>query len=103
MAKLISGVIIERTESLTLQEFCYAIKTEPEFIHKMVEYQLIQPHGQSPEEWRFDSISLKKGRIALSFYKDLEINLPGIALALELLEKIEKLQKDIKILETGNL
>lgn len=103
MAKIISGVIIEKTESLTLEEFTQAINTEQDFIFKMVEYQLVIPEGNSPEAWRFDSTSLKRGRIALSFYKDLEINMSGIALALELLDKIEKLQKDIEILETGNL
>ena len=86
--KIISGIIVEKSQSLTLEEFCLATHAERQTVIKMIEYQLIQPQGTAPEEWRFDSLSLKKGRIASSFYRDLEINMAGIALALELLDKI---------------
>jgi len=99
MNKLISGVIIDETQPLTLEEFCYAIHTEPKIIIQMVEYQLIEPIGESPDEWRFDSLSLKRARIAASFHRDLEVNMPGVALALELLDQIETLQHQINILE----
>jgi len=95
--KLISGVIIEKSESLTLEEFSYATKTTRELIVEMVDLQLIQPEGKKPEEWKFNSISLKRGRIASSFYHDLGVNMPGVALALELLDKIEYLRQEISI------
>lgn len=101
MAKLPSivvGVIIENSECLTLDELSLAIKLEKQTILQMIDHQLIQPIGENPEEWRFDSISLKRGRIAASFYHDLEINFSGIALALELLDRIEELQQQIDIL-----
>ncbi|MBS0350531.1 MAG: chaperone modulatory protein CbpM [Proteobacteria bacterium] len=99
MAKIISGIIIEKSQALTLDEFCNAIHSEPQLITKMIEYQLLHPEGNEPSEWRFDSVSIKKGRIAASFYYDLEINLQGIALALQLLDQNEQLQKKIDILE----
>ena len=99
MAKTITGIIIEESSSLTLDEFCHATRTQREIVLQMVENQLIEPLGAAPEEWRFDSFSLKRGRIAASFYHDLEINMPGIALAFDLLDKIEKLQQQIEILE----
>lgn len=99
MEKLIKGVIVEKSQSLTLEEFCHATHAPKQIIIQMIEYQLIQPEGDTPEQWRFDSLSLRHGRIAASFYRDLEINMPGIALALELLEKIEHLQRQVKILE----
>lgn len=100
MGQIIAGVIIEKSASLTLEEFCHAVQTQPEIIIQMIEYQLLQPQGEKPEEWRFDSISIKRGRIAVSFYRDLEVNMAGIALALELLEKIEQLEKQVDILTT---
>lgn len=99
MAHIISGIIVEKTHSLTLEEFCQAIQTQPEIILQMIDYQLIKPEGESAEDWRFDSLSLKRGRIAISFYRDLEINMAGVALALELLDKIEHLQQQVNILE----
>ena len=61
----ISGVIIEK---LTLEEFSHAINANKEMIIEMVEYHLFQPEGQKPDEWRFDAVSLKRGRLATSFY-----------------------------------
>jgi chaperone modulatory protein CbpM len=96
MEQLITGVIIE---SLTLEEFSRAVKAKREVIIEMVEYNLFQPEGQRPDEWRFDSISLKKGKIAASFYQDLEVNMQGVALALELMDKIENLQQQLTVFE----
>ena len=67
MGQIISGVIIEKSASLTFEEFCHAIQTQPEVIVQMIEYQLLQPQGETPEEWRFDSLSLRRGRIAAQF------------------------------------
>ncbi len=97
--KVIAGVIIEESHTLTLEEFCSATQTEKQTIIKMIEYQLIQPIGDSPEEWRFDSLSLKRGRMATSFYRDLEVNMAGIALAFELLDKIQELQHHVDLLQ----
>jgi chaperone modulatory protein CbpM len=99
MLKIITGVIIEESQALTLEEFCHATQTQKELVLQMIDYQLISPAGDTPEQWRFDSHSLKRGRIAASFYQDLEVNLPGVALALELLDKITDLQQQIAILE----
>lgn len=94
--KILSGVIIENSHCLTLDEFSRAIKTEKTIVIEMVEYNLFLPQGgKLPEEWRFDSVSLKRGRMAASFLHDLEVNMPGVALALELMDKIEDLQQQL--------
>lgn len=99
MVKIVTGVIIEESNALTLEEICRAIQSQKDFILQLIDYQLIQPQGASPDDWRFDSESLKRARLARSFYHDLEVNLPGVALALELLDKIEHLQHQLDILE----
>ena len=93
--ELISGVIIEEAQCLTLEEFCQATHVTREIIIEMIDYELIQPQGKKPEEWRFDSTSLKRGRMAVSFYHDLEVNMPGVALALELIDRIEQLRRQL--------
>lgn len=97
--QLITGVIVEESQSLTLEEFCQATHTSREIIVEMIDYKLIQPQGNQPSEWRFDSLSLRRGRIAASFYK-LEINMQGVALAVELLEEVEQLRRQIALLES---
>lgn len=95
-------VLIEQSTSLTLEEFCHALQTQESIIIEMVEYELLQPQGNTPEQWRFDSSSLRRGRIATSFQRDLEVNMPGIALALELMDRIEDLQCRLEILQKVN-
>ncbi len=46
--------------------------------------------------WRFPGSALRRARTALRLQRDLEINLPGVALALELLEEIEELRRELK-------
>jgi chaperone modulatory protein CbpM len=48
-------------------------------------------------EWRFSGTALRRARTALRLQRDLEINLPGVALALELLEEIDKLRRTLKV------
>jgi chaperone modulatory protein CbpM len=99
MKHVITGVIVEKSHALTLDEFAHATKAQKELIIEMVEYQLIQPEGKTPKEWRFDSVSLRRGRIASSFYRDLEVNMPGVALALDLMDRIDDMQRKIELLE----
>jgi len=99
MKHVISGVIIEKSYALTLDEFAHATHAQKELIFEMVECQLIQPEGESPDKWRFDSVSLRRGRIASSFYRDLEVNMQGVALALDLLDRIDNLQHELERLE----
>ena len=98
---IIRGVIIEKSESLTLDEFSRAIHVKTELIVEMVEHELLQPEGKSYTDWRFDSVSIKRARIASSFYYDLEVNMQGVALALELLDKIDNLQYRVDLFEKG--
>jgi chaperone modulatory protein CbpM len=97
--ELIIGVVVEKSQALTLEEFCSATKADKDLVMEMIEYQLVHPEGEQPTQWRFDSISLRRGRIASSFYHELEVNMPGVALALELLDKIEEIQREIDILQ----
>lgn len=99
---LISGVLIEKKQALTLDEFSRVIKIEREIVIQMVDYHVLEPEGKTPQDWRFDSVAIKRGVRASSFYHDLEVNLPGIALALDLLDKIEDLRQKMNIYNKHN-
>lgn len=91
----IKGIVIESDTALSFEELLNALQVEPTFIVELVEYQLIIPQGKTQDEWHFDAESLRKARLARNFYHDLEINMPGISLALELLDRIEKLENEL--------
>jgi len=97
--KVVEGVIIERSRPLSFGELCQAIALRDDLVVEMVEHHLIVPEGQSQQNWQFDDIALKRAKVAANFYHDLGMNFEGIALALDLLEKIERLENRIHKLE----
>lgn len=92
-------VIIEADNPLSFEELCQALGAEQTLIIKFIEFDLIQPQGKSTDDWRFDTIAFRRAKTAVSFYHDLEVNLNGIALALDLLEKLEKLEHELQHLK----
>ena len=60
----------------------------------MVEYGVIEPLNfqTSQIRWEFNSSSIVRINIATRLQRDLEVNLAGAALALELLDEIKTLR-----------
>lgn len=88
----IRGSIVEEEVELSLAELCQACRAEREHVTAWVFEGVLQPAGASPDDWRFRGESLRRARLALSLARDLEINPPGVALALDLLDEIAALR-----------
>ncbi len=89
---LFTGQIVEDEIEFTVRELAAACRLSTERIHAMVDVGLIDPDGREPSEWRFRGVSVRRILCAQRLQRDLGVNAAGAALALELLEKIEKLQ-----------
>ena len=85
---------------MTLAQLCQACELSEAQIIELVEQGIIDPLGPEPAEWRFVSVSLRRVRITRNLQRDLGVNAPGAALALELLEEIEELRARLRRLET---
>ncbi|MGZ8903708.1 MAG: chaperone modulator CbpM [Methylobacter sp.] len=90
-----TGTIIE-DDNLTLGQLCRACGVHADWVISLVEESIIEPHGQDIHLWRFSGASLARARSALRLQRDLGVNLAGIALALDLMEELDKLRKQIK-------
>jgi len=77
---------------LTLVELCQACRAPQEYVMAWVFEGVLDPDGTAPQEWRFTGPSLRRAKLALWLTRDLEINPPGVALALDLLDDIAALQ-----------
>lgn len=88
----IEGRVVEEELHLTLVELCQACCAEQEHVMAWVFEGVLEPIGRSPQEWRFTGDSLRRARLALRLTRDLEINPPGVALALDLLDEIAALR-----------
>ncbi|MCP4288221.1 MAG: MerR family transcriptional regulator [Gammaproteobacteria bacterium] len=98
--KLLRGDLLDEDVEMTLAQLCRACELSEAQIIELVEQGVIDPLGPEPAEWRFVSVSLRRVRITRNLQRDLGVNAPGAALALELLEEIEELRARLRRLET---
>ena len=61
-----------------------------------MEYGILEPLGKQGRHWRFRANSVKRARVAMRLHRDLGVNLAGAALALDLLERIERLDSRLR-------
>ena len=98
--KLLRGDLLDEDVEMTLAQLCQAGEVSGAQLIELVEQGVIDPLGPEPAEWRFVSVSLRRVRITGNLQRDLGVNAPGAALALELLEEIEELRARLRRLET---
>ena len=88
--------ILEEQTQLTLVDLCGACAVHAERIIELVDVGVLEPAGREPAHWRFGGASLHRAHAALRLQRDLEINLAGVALALELLDEIVSLRMRLR-------
>ncbi len=92
---LLEGVVVEEHLHLSITEICKACSITHTHIEEWVAEGVLQPQGSNQNEWLFTGQSLRRAKIASRLMRDLEVNTPGVALALDLLEEIEALRKQL--------
>jgi len=97
--KLLRGDLLDEDVEMTLAQLCQACELSEAQIIELVEQGVIDPLGPEPAQWRFVSVSLRRVRITRNLQRDLGVNAPGAALALELLDEIEELRARLRHLE----
>jgi chaperone modulatory protein CbpM len=75
--------ILEEQTQLTLDDLCHACAVRAEQIIELVDLGVLEPLGREP--WQF-------------LHHDLDIDLAGAALALELMDEIDALRARLRVL-----
>ena len=91
----IEGSIVEDEMHMSIVEISQATRAPEELIMSWVSEGVLSPAGSSPEDWRFSGDSLKRAKTAAHLTHDLELNTPGVALALDLLDEISRLRNQL--------
>ena len=89
---VLSGIVLDEETMLSLGDLCNACSRHAEWVVELVDEGILQPVGRSQDQWRFPGTSLQRAHIAMRLQRDLEINLAGVALALDLMDEIESLR-----------
>ena len=77
----------------TTRAVCNFQKLTQENIDEMVSWGIAHPHGDKPEKWLFTHDDFERIARAQRFRNDLDINIPGAAFALDLIEEVKKLRE----------
>ena len=92
---ILTGIILEEEIHLSLRELCDACAVHAEFITELVNEGVIEPSGFDKSHWCFSGVSLHRIRAAKHLQRDLGVNLAGVALALDLLDEMQRLHTQL--------
>ncbi len=95
----IEGILLDEDWIVSFAELSSLCGADRRVVKLMVAEGLLHPQGRQPAEWRFSGIEVKRARRAIRLRRDLDLNLAGAALALELLDELERLRARLHALE----
>ena len=100
---LLSGVIVENDNNISLIKLCQCCALPEEQLISMIEHGIIEPLEPqlTSNYWEFSGDSIIRVQTAIRLQQDLGVNLEGSALALELLDEIKVLRQQVKSLQRG--
>ena len=89
----LDGELLHEELTYSLQELAHRSGVEGTLIVEMVSPAILDPHGTAAADWRFPAPALTRVRRALRLRRDLELNWPGVCLAIELLDELDDLRR----------
>ena len=96
--KMLIGVLIEETTTISFVEVCQRYNIPEELLLEMLEQGLFPNQPTEPQQVALDQKALRRLESAFRLHRDLGVNLPGVALALDLLDEIAQMRKELEIL-----
>jgi chaperone modulatory protein CbpM len=91
----VTAILIDEHTRLTLAELSRICAVDERHIVEYVEEGVLHLVEVNSVSWHFDGGALRRARLALRLERDLELNLAGVALALDLMEEIEQLRREV--------
>jgi chaperone modulatory protein CbpM len=84
---------------LTFEEVCEIAELPTEVLITIVEEGVIEPKGAAPDDWCFDCYMLAVAKRASRLHRDFGLDWTGIPLYLDMIEQLEKLRSENKLLK----
>ena len=94
--QVLAGAIFEETALLTVKDLSRMCAVDERHIVEFVEEGVLSVVEIDTTEWHFTGAALRRVRLALRLERDLELNLAGVALALELMEELQTLRRELQ-------
>src|SRR3984957_15601887 len=91
----ITGTIFDQSTILSIEDLSRMCAVDERHIVEFVEEGVLSVVNVS-SEWHFTGDALRRARLAVRLERDLELNLAGVALAVELLEELAQLRRELR-------
>jgi chaperone modulatory protein CbpM len=95
-----TSVVILDEEEITLADLTRTCRVQTEWVMELVDEGVIEPRSTQSAmggpQWRFSATSIVRVEKARRLQSDLGVNLPGVALALQLLDRIDALEARLR-------
>jgi len=95
MAEIEDAAWLHAEARVTLVELARSSGLPEEVVRELVEYGALEPASQ-PGEWCFAADCVVRVRTAARLRTDLELETPSLALVLSFLERIQKLEAEVR-------
>jgi chaperone modulatory protein CbpM len=89
-------LILDEAHEITLADLTRSCHVHAEWVMELIEEGVLEPVQPGGPQWRFKATSVVRVEKARRLQRDLGVNLPGIALALQLLERIDALEARLR-------
>jgi len=94
VSDVISAVLLDESVEFSLSELCSLCSVTEEIVVEIVAEGIVAPTGRERSQWRFSGVALTRVQRVVWLQHDFGVNLPGAALALDLLEEVERLKRE---------
>lgn len=89
----------EVIEAVSLMELCRICGSHADWIIELIDEGILEPTGTSRTAWRFNSASITIVRRVQRLQRDLDVNIPGIAVVMTLAEENARLKRRLEIMD----
>ena len=93
--QVITGIIFDQSAILSIEDLSRTCQFDERHIGEFVEEGVLNVVEVS-SEWHFTGDALRRARLAVRLERDLELNLAGVALALDLIEELQRLRRELE-------
>ena len=88
--------LLDEADAFDLQALCEACSAASDEMLALVHEGVLEPLGSSAADWRFGAAALPRARRAMRLQHELELDPVGVAVVLDLLDRIEFLQARLR-------
>lgn len=94
-APVVHAELVDTATLCTIEELCLACSVDANWIAELIEHGVIEPIGEVGADLRFTSLSIVRIAKAKRLQRDLNLNPPGLAVVLDLLDGIDDLRTQL--------